>query len=552
MDILRKTTNNILHKTTKDSSSQSSRRGLSRLYRVPVPHQLWGQPQPETETNWAELFSDLTYVGVAFQEGALIADSLTTKHFDEGFAIFLVTFMLLFDVWRVRMQLSARFHARDIAHKLVDIIQMLFVAAAALHIGTLDKFKDLSTFYSTGFAVALSGLSIISLMRGLELMIWSPLQAARETGEQMVRHELIPLALKLFSVYASVPSSGFEWYVPVVVWAAVIVVVRVDLFVRIYFPNKIPKFYQGRGRENSVPMNMEHSIHRHGEWTMLMLGEGILQLIVVPVKPIGEFYATFIVGYMLMALLQLLHYSIEPNHPDGHAMRRSVRRVWFWMNFESLYSASLVCVGVGLKLVLKYATYDLEKSQRYRSLLAGACSASIMLVWACRLCHAGFSEAFLVHTGHMRFKKFLVWVVKLGLSGACLALAFAEVNNWIVEAGCAVCVLLSFFAQLYDSQKFGDSLRKHTPHQHVSDIEENAEGEVMKEDDSDRSADDEALAALAGETLFDPDGNGENDAVDEEVDLELLDSKIKNYQTQIKELEKLRRRHGTSQTSDDR
>jgi hypothetical protein len=212
---------------------------------------------PETETNWAALFSDLTYVGVAFQEGALVAESLATKQFAEGFAVFIVTFTLCYDVWRTRLQLSARFHARDIAHKLLDILQMLFVAAAALHLGTLEQFQDLSTGYSLGFAVAMTGLSMLAMVRGLELLMWSPLLASQGMGEQMVRREVLPLVLNLVGVYVSLPSSGFEWYVPLGVWTAVIAAVRFDMFIRIYFGQHLPRVYVGRlGRKYSVPSKL--------------------------------------------------------------------------------------------------------------------------------------------------------------------------------------------------------------------------------------------------------------------------------------------------------
>jgi hypothetical protein len=386
---------------------------------------------------------------------------------------------------------------------------------------------------------------------------------------------------------------------------------------------------------STSPVNIEYSIHRYGEWTMLMLGEGVLQLIVVPVKPTATFYVTFALGYILMALLQLLHYATGPNHPDGHCMRRSARRVFFWVILESFYSASLVCVGVGLKLVLKYSTYeDLEKTQQYRSLLAAACSSAIMLVWGCRLCHAGLREEFYWPTGRMRFAKLVIWLVKIALASASLILVFVPVNSWVVEAGCAVCVFLSFGIQVYDSRRFGDSLRvrRGAPHRTVSDMErENTEPDgasgtsidsatdtstggaplpvtgqricIAEDTDDKRDASNglsggsrnrNSLAASSrldhlevnGRASQDDDEDDDDDGYQGggdyaeveversrcellrqhawstrdvmvcdgmglpehsswvEVDLELVDRQIDNYQTQIKELKRLRRRHG--------
>jgi hypothetical protein len=373
-------------------------------------------------------------------------------------------------------------------------------------------------------------------------------------------------------------------------------------------------------------VNIEYSIHRYGEWTMLMLGEGVLQLIVVPVYPSDVFYGTFILGYILMALLELLHYATGPNHPEGHCMRRSARRVFVWVILESFYSAALVCVGVGLKLVLKYSAADIEKAQQYRSLLACACSAAILLVWGCRLCHAGFDEEFLLATGKMKLAKLMIWLVKFSLAGACFGLAFVHVNNWVVELGCAVCVFLSFGIQVYDSRRFGDSLRvrRARPQRTVSDIEKEsggATGAAVQDGDETAGSFATSISSYTGiDDGDDPVGVGDNDTyeavIDEtnpvrfsspgsgkfdfevggvvqnengdddndsddilatersrcellrqhawstrdvmvcdgmglpqhsswvDVDLDMVDKQIKNYETQIKELKRLRRRNG--------
>lgn len=62
-------------------------------------------------------------------------------------------------------------------------------------------------------------------------------------------------------------------------------------------------------------------ILRYGEFTMLMLGEGVLQLTITKADGSATSYLTFILGYLLMAALQLLHYAREPDHADGHALR---------------------------------------------------------------------------------------------------------------------------------------------------------------------------------------------------------------------------------------
>jgi len=124
-------------------------------------------------------------------------------------------------------------------------------------------------------------------------------------------------------------------------------------------------YIRGRGsnfKDFSVPMNISFAIHRFGEWTMLMLGESILSLLIVEISDeVPAFYFTFYVGIVSVILLQYLHFKSQPHDADGHALRRSRLggTAFAWLN--QIYSAALIIVGVSYKMLLTEYQYEVKE-----------------------------------------------------------------------------------------------------------------------------------------------------------------------------------------------
>ena len=73
-------------------------------------------------------------------------------------------------------------------------------------------------------------------------------------------------------------------------------------------------------------MNIDFVIHRYGEWTMLMLGESILSLLIVnDISRNNEssYYLTFYLGIISVTLIQFLYFKSQAHDADHHAMRRT-------------------------------------------------------------------------------------------------------------------------------------------------------------------------------------------------------------------------------------
>lgn len=131
--------------------------------------------------------------------------------------------------------------------------------------------------------------------------------------------------------------------------------------------------YPGGGRHKAytVPMNIDFVIHRLGEWTMLLLGESILSLLIVETSLSANYFVTFYSGLVSVILLQYLHFRSQPHHADDHAMRRSKNAGMLFSTIMQLYSFALVAVGVSFKMLLyEYVYQEAKGGYRLRRLVA--------------------------------------------------------------------------------------------------------------------------------------------------------------------------------------
>ena len=117
-------------------------------------------------------------------------------------------------------------------------------------------------------------------------------------------------------------------------------------------------------------------IHRLGEWTMLLLGESILSLLIVETSTSAGYYITFYAGIISVVLLQYLHFRSQPHHADEHAMRRNKNAGMLISTLMQTYSFALVAVGVSYKMLLYEYTYE-EKGYRLRRLLQHLTDAAL-------------------------------------------------------------------------------------------------------------------------------------------------------------------------------
>jgi hypothetical protein len=117
-------------------------------------------------------------------------------------------------------------------------------------------------------------------------------------------------------------------------------------------------------------MNITFATHRWGEWTMLMLGESVLSMLIVDITESAEYYKTFFSGILSITLLEFLHFRSQPHEADDHALRRSKEAGVAFTALMQVYSAALVVLGTSYKMLLYEYVYETEESSNHRALFS--------------------------------------------------------------------------------------------------------------------------------------------------------------------------------------
>jgi hypothetical protein len=123
-------------------------------------------------------------------------------------------------------------------------------------------------------------------------------------------------------------------------------------------------------------MNVDFLIHRQGEWTMLMLGESILSILIVDLgsgqdQEGNRFYSVFYCGVLTVIGLQFLHFQSQPLHADVHAARRNKNAGMVHHLLEHTYSLALVLLGACFTFFLTLSEDYIKSHRRMGAKLDG-------------------------------------------------------------------------------------------------------------------------------------------------------------------------------------
>lgn len=66
--------------------------------------------------------------------------------------------------------------------------------------------------------------------------------------------------------------------------------------------------HRGTRERDFVPMSVRFVIHRNVEWAMLMLGESVFSLLIVPAQHTLNFYVVFVTGCLTVSNVYVHHF----------------------------------------------------------------------------------------------------------------------------------------------------------------------------------------------------------------------------------------------------
>lgn len=296
---------------------------------------------------------------------------------------------------------SRFYYVDDIFHRLFEVATLVPLATAVLHIRTVPILSDPKNNVDMfAFSLCIAIAHALELVRKVEIIVCQKYFQTEGLYEEAFRHSRrdffwtgVPTCFFLAAaVYSGVKFYGYDsddsdegralaaakettgntstiYEDDVAICLNLAgalmgpVVMAFTLFV--YFGG--PWSRNLDVKEYFVPMNIDYSIHRYGEWVMLLLGESVLSLLIVTISDGYEYYKTFFSGVITVILLEYLHFKSQPHDPDFHALRKSRYSGFFYTNLLWVYSASLVILGTSYKMFLYEFVYE-DDNEEHRAL----------------------------------------------------------------------------------------------------------------------------------------------------------------------------------------
>ena len=332
------------------------------LYSPPKQRQRWGEQQILPHVNWGDLFFDLFYVAAAFNLDGIMEHDPSLR----GLLFFVCCNLPIYVIWGEKLMYDSKFAPDDnLYHRGWEIAHLAILGTIVQHVQTVPLMSQTSKYPTTMvFAGALCVECWFQVLRYKDLYcnVKGGEEAVHEAHSTAVRKCVVSVIFLVAAVIAAYdyfikPSTQAVNDVPIILCGSTYVVEHVYVIVQLahFLPKNDRPFTELR-----VPMNLEFSLHRLGEWIMLMLGESVLSLLIAPQSNGVRYYVTFYTGITAVTMLQYLFFRTQPFEADDHAARRSSLGAMLYGEMLTIYSGCLIVFGGAYKLTLDQ--YVLEET----------------------------------------------------------------------------------------------------------------------------------------------------------------------------------------------
>ncbi|KAJ3217420.1 hypothetical protein HDU67_008003 [Dinochytrium kinnereticum] len=273
------------------------------------------------KVTWDELFLDLIFISTISRSEAYIkgVGSLTINDVNR----FALVFTPVWQHWLLIHTHSNRFATYDIYFKIYTWIQMMLTAGMGINIENVGyvytftcKCKDRIYWTAPEFSFSVTVFIGVSSVGSIFYLS------------------------SLFS-----PSS----YTPILWWSAFLAEQFVQNFL-ILFMRKLalPKWTRFR-----VAFNIEHHIERFGFFTIIMLGEVVVNILFDSyTSNFSWAYVTTAAGLLVAISLQWIYYNVDGSHQYTHALRLSVPTALLWTSLHYPFHLATVIGGAALSKII--------------------------------------------------------------------------------------------------------------------------------------------------------------------------------------------------------
>jgi hypothetical protein len=221
------------------------------FYRPPNARYKWGEKQAKAHHVWGSLFFDLIYVGVAFQLGHLVLDSVENDRTIEGIGLFVAIFSVLEMCWQTKMGFDARFNADDLFHRFFQIIQGAIVSFATNSISTLEVMNEPTAPNTLIFSCCILAFNVLDFIPYFELYFASKDANVSNTGKVSIFQKVIPTLVAIGSVISAQLEAPL--------WLTALLWFLIGIYMKCYI--LVARYFNLFTKGSTVPM--------HGKFVLL-------------------------------------------------------------------------------------------------------------------------------------------------------------------------------------------------------------------------------------------------------------------------------------------
>ena len=297
------------------------------------------------QATWAELFFDLIFVVAVAQLATLLLDNVTWR----GAMIYVFAYVPVWFSWIAATFYSNRFDTDDLSQRLITFAQMLMVAGMAASVAESAAIP---------FAISI-GLFRLLIVASYVRVRWS-LPDVRQFATRMIVVMTVSSVLWFSSVF-------FVGNTRLAIWA---VAIGLELGVAL--------LRSTRKYAAAIPLKFDHLIERFGLFTIIVLGETVLAVVV------GVAHAHWVASAVIFAAIGLtmsfslwwIYFEVVTGDP-----LRNIGgfRPIVWVYTHAPLVMAITALGVGIEIAT-FTEFGHQLETRDAVLLAGSLAVALLAI----------------------------------------------------------------------------------------------------------------------------------------------------------------------------
>jgi low temperature requirement protein LtrA len=297
------------------------------------------------QATWAELFFDLIFVVAVAQLATLLLENVTWR----GAMIYIFAYVPVWFSWVAATFYSNRFDTDDLSQRLITFAQMLTVAGMAASVAESAAIP---------FAISI-GLFRLLIVASYARVRWS-LPEVRLFATRMIVLMTVSSLLWFSSVF-------FVGNARLAIWA---VAIGLEMGVAL--------LRSTRKQAAAIPLQFDHLIERFGLFTIIVLGETVLAVVV------GVAHAHWVASAVIFAAIGLtmsfslwwIYFEVVTGDPLRNI---GGYRPIAWVYTHAPLVMAITALGVGIEIAV-FTEYGHQLETRDALLLAASLAVALIAI----------------------------------------------------------------------------------------------------------------------------------------------------------------------------